>query len=107
MRPSDGDVVGALLYLDAQAALRVGVGRAGDSTVQAGHGHGLGPARQADPVRHLGDGADGSERVVVARHEQHAVFVAGVDRQGDVHRREDDGVVERDEKERCRHSCCL
>ena len=35
---------------------------------------------------------------VVARDEQHALLVADVDGQRHVHGREDDGVVERDEK---------
>jgi hypothetical protein len=35
----------------------------------------------------------------VARHEQHALLVAHVDGQRDVHGGEDDGVVERDEEE--------
>ena len=47
----------------------------------------------------LGDGADGGELALVAGDEDDALLPAGVDREGHVHRREDDGVFEGDEEE--------
>ena len=41
--------------------------------------------------------ANGRVRALVLRHEQHAVGVADVDRQGHVHVREDDGVLQRNQ----------
>ena len=93
-------LVGPLVDLDAQAALRVGVGGAGDAAVQAGQADGAAAAGQADAVADLGDGADLRVLALVARHEQHALLVADVDGEGDVHVREDDDVVQRDEQQR-------
>ena len=92
-------LVGALLDLGAQAAQRVGVGGADDAAVQPGEGDGARAAGQADAVGDLGDGADRGVLVLVPRHQQHAVLVADVHRQGDGHAREHDGVVERDEQQ--------
>src|SRR5207248_11608605 len=58
-------LVGTLLYLDAEVTARVGVGRAGDSAVQAVQHDGVGPAREAHALQHLGDGADLRVRAVV------------------------------------------
>ena len=102
--PVDGDVVGALLDLHAQLALRVGLGGARDSAGDAFQRHGAATAGQADAVGDSRDGADRREVAVVARHQQHALLVADVDGQGDVHRREDDGVLEGDEKEGAGHA---
>ena len=56
------------------------------------------PAREADAVRHLRDGPDLRVLVVVLGHEQHAILVADVDGEGDVHVGEDDDVLQGDEK---------
>ena len=48
----------------------------------------------------LGDGADLGVLAVVARHEEHALLVADVRGDGDVHVREDDDVVQRNEQQR-------
>ena len=102
MRPSTGDVVGVLGDLDAQAAAGVGVRRAGDAARDALEHGAAGAAGQADALGDAGDGADGGVLALVARDEQDALLVADVDGQRDVHRREDDGVVEGDEKQ-CGH----
>ena len=99
----DGDAVGVLFDLDAQLAGGVGLCGAGDAAVQAAQGHRSGPAGQANPLGDLGDGAHTRELAVVARNEQHALLVvADVDRQRDVHGREDHGVVG-GYKKKCRH----
>ncbi len=85
-----------LLHLDAKATLRVRLGRAGHATVQADEPDGRTAARQPHRVGHLCDGADPRVLALVARHEQHALFVAHVGGDRDVHVREDDGVVQRD-----------
>jgi hypothetical protein len=56
-------------------------------------------AGEADALRHGGDGADGGVLALVAGDQQDAILTGGVHRQGDVHRGEDDGVVEGDEKQ--------
>ena len=89
----------ALLDLDEQAALRVGLGRARDAAVQALERHGDGAAGQPDAVGHARDGADGGVLALVLGHEQHTLLVADVDRQRHVHVGEDDDVVEWDEQQ--------
>ena len=90
----DGDVVGVLGHLDAQAAAGVGVGGAGDAAGDAGERDGAAAARQAHQIGDLGDRADLRELALVARDEQDARLVAHVHGQRHVHRGEDDGVVE-------------
>ena len=92
-------LVGALVGLDEEAAAGVGLGRAGNGAVEAVQRHGDAAAGQADRVGHLGDGADLRVLALVLGHEQHALFVTDVDRQGHVHVGEDDDVVEGDEQE--------
>ncbi len=94
----DGDVVGGLGHLDAQPAGVVGVRGARDAAGDAGEGHGAAAAGQPDAVGDLGDRPDLGELAVMAGDEQDALLVARVDGEGHVHRGEDDGVVERDEK---------
>ena len=54
-------------------------------------------ARQANPLHDLGDGADGGVVSLVPRDEDDAVVVADVGRECDVHAREHNGALERDE----------
>ena len=96
----DRDVVGMLGHLDAQAAAGIGVGGAGDAAGDAGEGHGAAAAGEAHLVGDLGDRADLGELALVTRDEQDARLVADVDGQRDVHRGEDDGVVEGYEEKR-------
>ena len=98
--PVDGDVVGALLDLDAQAAGLVGVGGAGDAAGDAGQRDGTAAAGEADAVRDLGDRPDLGELAVVAGDQQDARLVTRVHGQRDVHRGEDDRVVEGYEEQR-------
>ena len=100
VRPSTATSSGLLGDLDAQAAAGVGVRGAGDAARDALEHRAAGAAGEADALGDAGDGADRGVLALVARDEQDALLVAGVDRQGDVHRREDDGVVERDEEKR-------
>ena len=92
-------LVGPLLDLDEEAALRVGGRRAGDAAVQAVQRDGAAAAGEADAVGDLGDGADLRVLVVVLGHEQHALLVADVDGEGDVHVGEDDDVFQGDEQQ--------
>jgi hypothetical protein len=62
---------------------------------------GTSPARHADAVGDLGHRADIGELLLVIGGEQDAVLIADVDRQRERHAREDDCVVQRDEKEAC------
>ena len=50
-------------------------------------------------IGHLGDRADLRVLVLVLGHEQHTLFVADVDGEGDVHVGEDDDVFQRDEEQ--------
>ena len=70
------------------------------AAVQADEVDGAAAAGQADALAHLGDGADLRVLALVARHEQHALLVADVDGDRDVHVREDDEVVQRYEQQR-------
>ena len=55
-------------------------------------------AGEADAIGDLGDGADLRVLVLVLGHEQHALLVADVDGEGDVHVGEDDEVFQGDEQ---------
>jgi hypothetical protein len=66
----------------------------------ADEGDGVAASRQPDALADLADGTDLGVGVLVTRHEQHALLVADVDRQGDVHVGEDDDVFERYEQQR-------
>ena len=98
--PVDGDVVGVLDDLDAEAAGGIGVGGAGDAARDALEVRAAGAAGEADLLGDAGDRPDAGVFALMPRDEQHTVLVAGVDGEGDIHRREDDGVVERDEEKR-------
>ena len=69
---------------------------AGDAAVQPGQHDGAAAAGQPDALDHLGDDADGGVVVVMTGDEEHAGLVTHVDRQGDGHAGEHDGVVEGD-----------
>ena len=92
-------LVRALVGLDEEAATGVGLGRTGNRPVEAVQGHGGAAARQPDRFGDLSDGADLGVLALVLGHEQHALLVTDVDRQGHIHVREDDDVVEWDEQE--------
>jgi len=87
-------LVGAFRHLDPKAPLRIGMCGAELGAVEALEGHGAAAARHADAVADLGDGAHLGVLAPVPRDEQHALLVAGVDGDRDVHVREDDEVVE-------------
>ena len=61
--------------------------------------HGSRAAGQADTIGHASHGAHGCVLPLVLGHQQDPLLVADVDRQRDVHVREDDDVVEWDEQE--------
>ena len=92
------NLVGALLDLDPQAALRVGLGGAGDAAVQRRELDGVDAAGQAHALADLGDDADLGVVALMARDEQHLRLVPWIDRQGHLHAGEDDGVFEGDQK---------
>jgi hypothetical protein len=95
----DRHVVGVLGDLDAQAARAVGVGGAGDAAGQALEHRAAAAAGEADGLGDPGDRPDLGVLAVVARDEEDALLAGRVDREGDVHRGEDDGVVEGDEQQ--------
>ena len=91
--------VGPFLDVDEEAPLRVAGRGARDPAVQAVQGDRATAAGEADAIGHLGDGADLRVLVVVLGHEQHAILVADVDGEGDVHVGEDDEVFQGDEEQ--------
>ena len=98
-------VVVVLFDLDAQAAARVGLGGADDAAAGAALELRAAPAAgQADDLGDVGDRADLGEVVVVTGDEEHLLLTRDVDGKRDVHRREDDGVVEGYEEERLGHA---
>ena len=94
-----GDGVGTLLDLDEQASVGKRLGGAGDAAMEALQRHGAATTGEADAVADLGDGAHGGEFGLVARDQQDLLLIAGFDRQRERHAREDDDVVQRDQKE--------
>jgi hypothetical protein len=71
-----------------------------DAAGDAGQRDGAAATRQPHAVGDLGDRADLGELAVMARDQEDALLVAGVNGECHVHCGEDDGVVERDEQER-------
>ena len=92
--------VRALVDLDAQLSVRVGLGGADDAAVQAAERHRAAAAGQPDAVGHLGDRADARIVVFVAGDEQHALLGPDIHGQGHVHVREDDDVLQGYEQHR-------
>ena len=100
------NLVGALLDLDPQPPLRVGLGGAGDAAVERGELDGADAAGQPHALAHLGDDADRGVVALVTRDKQHLRLVPWIDRQGDLHAGEDDGVFEGDQK-KFWHDCSI
>ena len=87
-----------LVDLDEQATVRQGLSSPGDAAVQALQLERATATGQAHAITHFGDRSDRRKLILVPRHEQNALFVAGVDRQRERHAREDDDVIQRDQK---------
>ena len=99
IRPSARLLVGALLDVDEEPALAVAAGRARDAAVEAVQRDRATAAGQAHAIGDLGDRADLRVLALVHGHEQHALLVADVDGEGDVHVGEDDEVFQGDEQQ--------
>ncbi len=91
----DADRIGALIDVNIEAAVRLGDRCAGDTAVQALDRDGAGAAGQANSLGDGRDRADCGEFILMARHEQHALFIGGVDCQRDGHAGEDDRIIKR------------
>ena len=76
------------------------MGGAGDASHLAGELNALAAAGEADAVHDVGNRADAGVLVALAGNEQHSLVVADVDRQRDVHCREDDYVLKRQQEQR-------
>jgi len=84
------------------------VSGAGDTAMESLKRHRVGAARKPDVFGDFGHGAHRGELLLVPRHQQYALFLAGIDGQRERHAREDDDVVQRDqEKSAGSHSICL
>jgi hypothetical protein len=94
----DGHRIGPLLDLHEQTPVGHRLGGPGDAAVQPLQRERAPSAGQPHPVGHFGDRAHGRELLPVTGHEQYTLFVAGLDGQRERHAREDDDVVQRDEK---------
>ena len=94
----DRRVVDALLGGDPQAAEGVGARGAEHSARLALQHRAAATAGQAHRLDDAGDRADLGVLALVTRHEQHLLLAVHVDGERDVHGREDDRVVEGDEK---------
>ena len=88
--------VGVLVDLDAQHAVLVAVGDAGDAAEQRVERHHVGAA-DGVALGHLGDHADPGVADPAARDQQHPAVVAGDGRNRDGHAGEHHGIVERDQ----------
>ena len=75
------------------------MGGARDAAMEAVQGDGAAAAREAHRPGHLGDGADAGVLALVHGHEEDALLVAGLDREGDGHVREDDRVFQGDQQQ--------
>src|SRR5207247_1528002 len=71
----------------------------GDGAMQAGKGNGAPAAGQADPLDDLAHCANLRVLLALLRDKQHAVLLADLDGERDVHVRENDGVFQRNEQE--------
>ena len=97
MRSSSIAVVD-LLYFDAQL-LADGLSGPGQPAVQTDHSCDVPAARQLAALDHLGHDADAAELAVLARQQEDAVLIAGVDREGRRDGGEDNRFVEWNQKE--------
>ena len=77
-----GVAVVDLLHLDAQLLAVGGLRGAGQPAMQADHGCRPGAVWQLAALDHLGDYADAAELTVLARQQEHAILLPGIDRQG-------------------------
>ena len=77
----------------------VGLGGAGDAAVQAGEDGGIAATGEFRPFDDVGDHADVRVLGFVPGNERTLLLVADVDREGDGHAGEDDGVVEGDQSQ--------
>src|SRR5204862_3005826 len=91
-------LVGPILDFDVEVAGAARLGRTDYGAVESRERRDLGAAGHAAALDDLGDGADLRVHALVARHEENARFIPGVDGEGGSHVREDDGVVQRDEQ---------
>jgi hypothetical protein len=66
--------------------------------VEADQGGHAGAARQLAALDHLGDDANAAELAVLARQEEDAILIPGVDRQGRRDRGKDDCFVKWNQK---------
>jgi len=87
-----------LLDGDAEPAVGVCLGRPEDGALLRDQRDGGDAARQPGDLHHVGQHADLGVLAVLGGHQQDALVVADVDRQGDVHIGEDNGVFEWDEQ---------
>ena len=83
--------------LDPQGPVQIRAGGAGDATAETLEARRQGAAGQAHLLVDTGDRPDRGELVAGAGDEQHLLLVTGIDAEGEVHAREDDDVVERDQ----------
>ena len=90
--------IGMLGDLDDQPSARIGVRGAGAAAGDALEHGAPGAARKPDALGNARNRPDGGVLALVTGNEEHLLGVADVDRQRDVHRREDNGVVEGDEQ---------
>jgi hypothetical protein len=87
-----------LLDVDAQLVAAIGLGRPGQASMQADHGGRVGPAGQLATLDHLCNHADPAELAVLAREQENAVLITGIDRQGRGDRGEDNRFVKWNQK---------
>ena len=72
------------------------MGCAGDTAVLALQSDRARAAREADAFGDLRHRADRGVLLLVMRHEQDALLIAGIDGESERHAREDDHVIQRD-----------
>src|SRR3954468_10361360 len=94
----DRDVVAVLLDVDEQEPLGVRVRRAGNAARLALEDGAADAARKANGAGDTSHRADLGELALVTGDQKDALFTVRIDGKRDVHRGEDDCVVERDEK---------
>ena len=90
-----GDLL-VLLDGDAEAAVGVGLGGAEHGAALGDQRDGGDAAGQPGDLDDVGQNADLRVLTVLGGHQQHALVVADIDRQGDVHIWEDDCVFQRE-----------
>ena len=84
-----------------KTAVRIGLSRAGHSAMQTHERHRKSTSRQLNAFRHFRDDSNLCVFVAVPRHQEDVFVAAGIERQRDGHSRENDRIIQRNQRKSC------